>query len=107
MDSENKNLSELPTIENSNTKQELSILNSVFKGEDMEIETKTTVMSTNDKTKLQDLYAVLVAMGLFILLANPWSLQLLKYISGNMLLAFLLSLFIFGGVLYIIYIFLP
>ena len=66
-----------------------------------------TYQTKCNKTKLQDLYLVLVAMALFLILANPWCLTGLNYIINNKFLAFIASLLIFGGLLYLIYIFMP
>ena len=114
---ESKDLKDLPTIPNSNTKKELAILKNIVKNIDEEeekiyknnISTSNETSSTNNcaKTKLQDLYLVLIAMAFFLFLGNPWTQNGLNYFINNRFLALILSLLIFGSLLYIVYIFMP
>ena len=102
-------LSELPTLQDSNTKKELALLKNILYGEEPEIDPKmkSNSQETCSRTKLQDFYLVLVAMGLFLILGNPWTLKIISLLSGNAFLSFILSLLIFGGLLYLIYVFMP
>jgi len=102
-------LQEFPTIEGSNSKQELGFLkNLLHSSTDDEEENEKSVSSSEcNRSKLQDFYFVLVALGLSILFLNPYSLKLLTYATGNAILGYILGLIVFGGILYLIYIFMP
>ena len=106
---ESAKLSELPTLDNSNTKKELALLKNILYGEETESEQKikSTSEETCSRTRLQDLWLVLVAMGLFLILGNPWTLKIFSLLTGNAFLSFVLSILIFGGFLYLIYVFMP
>lgn len=108
---EDKNLDELPTVENSNSKKELAVLSSLLHGENIMNEEKKIVKSSTKnsclRTKLQDLYLVAVAAGLFILLANPFTYKLLSSFSGNGFFGFITALLVFSVILYVVYIFMP
>lgn len=105
-----KLLNELPTLEGSNTKQELALLKNVLRNEneknDTTVSEKTTAGSCQ-RTKLQDLWLVLIAMALFLILSNPWTLKILDLFMSNMFFTYIFAVLAFGIILYIIYIFIP
>ena len=104
-------LADLPTIENSNTKEELALLKNILRGDDEELtelsEAASPKGSTCSRTRLQDFYLVLVAVGLFILLSNPLTFKILNAATGNSFLSYILAALIFGAMLYVIFIFMP
>ena len=105
-----KLLHELPTVKNSNTKQELALLKNILYNEDDKIPDDRNANQQNDlcnRSKLQDFWLVLIAMTLFLILGNPWTLKIFNLLSDNLFVAFIFTLLVFGASLYIIYIFMP
>lgn len=100
-------LYDLPTIKNTNSKEELALLRNFFHDEEeyKESQPKGLVETTSTEKKWSDMKVVLIATLLYIALSNIVTTKVIGALTGNSIITYIVTVLLFAVIFYVIYAF--